>query len=186
MEGSRHGTTVAQDLQCEQSPRQRLHGTMPEGTRMKKWWQRFRSWDEKGPFMQRVKGELVFTKGGYCFDRRIFRVVVIIMFLGIFGIMITSNDGHENFYLHCPQNNSMGQSSPCNNPYYLSCDREECQGISQEQTLPPGFTIGNPPSEILSRQIRGLVISTVGLFILAFVANHYWYNKGRSIINIEE
>lgn len=142
------------------------------------WWRRFRAWDEKGPFMHEVKGELAITRGGYVFDRRVFRVVLILFFGLLVWMIYTANVGHQEVYISCTG------TTPCENQFYHNCDHPVCAPIVNQEILPPGFALGTPPSVEFHRQVKGLVLITVSLFILAFVVNHFLHNKGRSLNTI--
>lgn len=147
------------------------------------WWRRFRSWDNKGLLIDRVKGDLAITKKGYIFDRRIFRVFLIFMFLMVTYFVATSENVrlHE-FYLVCRG------PTPCQNQFYHACDIEECKSIENQELLPAGFELGKKPDPLFEQRIDWFVQSLIALFVLSFVANHFSHNKGRSlntILNVE-
>ena len=77
------------------------------------WWSRLREFDGKGLLVDRVSGELAFTRKGYCFDRRVFKSYLILVFLVLSLILFFSHAGLKNFYLVC---DNYGQ--PCVNPFY--------------------------------------------------------------------
>lgn len=136
--------------------------------------------------MHRVEGDLAYTKGGYCFDRRIFTGYIIVVFLLIFAIMITTNVGHREFYLHCPLDTPMGHGLPCRNTCYQEYDNVECGPVVDREMLPPGFELGTPPSLLLQERTNALWFLIVSLFLLAFLINHRVHNKGRMLSTIFE
>ena len=119
---------------------------------------------------------------GYKFDRYIFRGVIILIIIYFFGVWIYNIAGSgninpfaKNLYLSCPYN------SPCVNPVYNYCTPgQPCdkalnipENIRIMETLPAGFKYGffNWPAKLF-----GFIVFLE--LILAFVFNHFLYNKG--------
>lgn len=143
-------------------------------------WRWFREFDKKGLLMHRVDGEFGITRGGYRFDRRIFRSYIIVVYLFIIYILLTSDVGWKETYIACP----IGSNGPCENPCYHGGDR--CGNFQFQEFLQPGEQFGTPPSEEFSRDIDILfVIIFIGL-LFSFVLNHKLHNKGRSVNTIFE
>lgn len=145
------------------------------------WFRSLMEFDGKGLLVDRVVGDLAFTRRGYCFDRRVFRVYLIVVFGMLALVMFSSSVGVHEFYLSCPVD---GPS--CSNPYYLSCDRVECESIRGQEFLRPGFHLGTPPTEEFGRLVRDFLLVVVLGFVLAFVVNHLLHNRGRSLSTIVE
>lgn len=152
------------------------------------WWRRFREFDNKGILIDRVEGSMAYTKRGYVFNRWIFRAYVVLVFLIILFIIMNSSAGWKEFYLHCPTQEEAAERGYvnyyggwCDNPCYRDYDNDYCAPVADMELLPSGFTIGNPPSEELSRQVNGLVWIIISGFVLAFAVNHLGYNRGRPL-----
>ena len=141
------------------------------------WWKRFREWDQKGLLIDRVEGEKAITKRGFIFDRRIFRVYMIVVFAMIFWIMATSSVPIHAFYANCSAN-----GPACPNPCYKGGDR--CGEYQFMETLQPGITIGTPPDQSYLSKINGLFLVIFFGFVVAFSVNKMIWNRGRSIETI--
>jgi hypothetical protein len=101
---------------------------------------------------------------GYVIDRRIFGGMMVLVILGLVGALsIEKFDFTPKVYIHCPE------TSPCTNVLYQTCDEYYCQ----METLPPGFTVGEPPSKTYTYYPLFVFI----VVVLGFLFNHYKYNK---------
>ena len=120
------------------------------------WWKRFREFDRKGLLIDKVVGSKAYTKMGYVFDRRIFRVYFFLIVVPmILWVMWSSGVGWREFYVSCPIS-GYGQ---CENPFYLNCDMKGCESIKYMEFLPRGFEMGNKPTAEFERTMRNLRIS---------------------------
>ena len=144
----------------------------------KDFWRRFRAFDKKGLLFSRVEGCMAWTLRGYQVNRRIFQVYLIIV-LGLIAFMFFSSPiGWREVYVHCPANST----EPCINPLYLDCPLEACESIELNKTLPQGFELGTPPSQDFNQQLNGLGLFIISGLVLAFLINHFRYNRGRSFL----
>lgn len=141
------------------------------------WWKKFREFDEKGLLIDRVEGDFGITKRGYVFDRRIFQGYMILVFLVIFGIMLTSKVPIHAFYATCAAN-----GPACQNPCFHAGDR--CGVYQNLEFLTPGSVIGTPPDPAFGRQLRGLLFVIGFGFLAAFGLNKLLWNLGRSVAMI--
>ena len=154
-------------------------------------WKKFREWDNKGLLIDRVDGCMAYTKRGYVFNRWFFRAYTAVIVMVVLFIILNSSAGWKEFYLHCPTEEEAAERGYanyfggwCSNPCYRDYDNKYCALVADMEFLPSGFTIGNPPSEELSRQLNGLLWIIICGFILAFSLNHLRYNRGRPLEHI--
>lgn len=143
------------------------------------WWRKFREWDDKGLLIDRVDGDLAITKRGFIFDRRIFRSYVILVFVLIFWIMLTSKVPIHAFYFECSVN-----GPACVNPCFDAgrhVKGDRCSPYADNEFLRPGESIGMPPDPAYGRQVAGLLLVAVVGFLAAFGLNKRLWNRGRSI-----
>jgi len=116
--------------------------------------------------------------GDYVFKKWIFRWAILCMILFVFALWFRRGLGNpleRKLYVHCPLN-----VASCENPLYdakdfcmdkLGADHPLCS----MRYLPAGFVYGSPPDKLVLN--GGLVM--FGLVVLAFVLNHFLYNRGR-------
>ena len=111
-------------------------------------------------------------KGGYVFDRYIFRVSSLLLIV-LAGVAVGMYGFKNNYYVSCPISAPGGS---CVNPYYSvvgTCDAPSPE-LCAYRIIPAGVTIGERPAqgpEIIS--LLGVVVT-----LLAFILNHIWHNTG--------
>ena len=124
-------------------------------------------------------------KGVYKFDKRIFRIAIILMvfvFVAGWGLDGFVNPTQYNIYVNCPAEGG----KPCHNPFFQQCDTPICpeppeldtridyQGqLDALPTLPPGFSYGKKPNWI----IRNGWLIAIFILMLSFIVNHRVHNK---------
>jgi len=121
------------------------------------------------------KGRYTKVGGSYVFDKYIFRVMFIILFLSVLAVWLLQGGGDprtQNIHLVC----ECDQSRLCANPLYQNYEYRGFPGISEElletEFLRPCFEINRPPSYI--KHFSEFVFIII---ILGFVINHVAHNK---------
>lgn len=108
------------------------------------------------------------TINPYRFDKRIFRLAVLLLFL-LLVVAFFDQGIKNNIYINCPDNepycfNPYYGISPC--PYDYLCDYE---------TIIGGVSFGTPPSMFANYYI-GLSLLII---IFSFIMNHLFHNMRR-------
>jgi len=124
---------------------------------------------------------------GYRFDKWIFRIACIVIFLYL-GLVIYLEGGFQTkIYVKCDD------LEPCENPFYVrpgvvntipSRFLDKCtMAWCDDEYLEPGFTFGTKEKKITSELAWWFVVFVLGL---AFILNHFWYNKGVKLFEGED
>jgi hypothetical protein len=127
-------------------------------------------------------GERFTILKGYKFDKLIYGIYVLVV-LALFLIVFISNgsDRAQHIFYKCDVtdndfylNGSTGQS--CLNPFYN--EYPICQslwsGACNDKLVSNGFQYGEPAPAI----VKQWIFIVLGLLLVAFVINHFIYNKG--------
>lgn len=129
------------------------------------------------------------TKYGYRFDRLLFWFSMSLFLSLVFYLMWQYNfDFSAHVYFNCPGPNS------CKNPlakmdqvsqelkilwviplYKTDDYKQNCEWCKEEVLLPGEY--GEKPPE--SFIFNNILLLTIGIFFLTFIANHYIHNKGK-------
>lgn len=118
------------------------------------------------------------TRTGYVVKKWIFRLALVtILFYGVFILFALSYDLENRVMVSCPKYSEL--SAPCQNPYYNRFDTQFCLDYPDAcklEMIMPGTRLGHVVDyrPIISGYRNVAIIIT----ILAFVFNHFFFNRG--------
>jgi len=112
-----------------------------------------------------------FKGGSYKFDRKIFKTVLYIIFgyLIIIGVL-TGFDTERKLYVNCKGTTECINPVPLSEKYLKYCTGDWCT----DEYLTPGFSYGEPPTKLNN----SFFVVVFGSLVVAFILNHYKYNRG--------
>lgn len=143
-------------------------------------WKEFRERDKVGLLVKRREGSFGFTKSGYRLNVWVFRAYIVLSLAFFFFVAFSTGAPWLSFYYHCPYPEDPSDFRGCENPFYLNCDRAECQGVIFEKVLPAGFTIGEKNEEFDKLSVYFIDFVILGA-VMAFVVNHLLFNWRRDL-----
>lgn len=146
------------------------------------WWRRFREFDRKGLFVDRVEGRFAFTRKGYVINRGIFWVYFAVLLMMLLGVGYVYRDvGWRSMHFSCGDD-----SLPpgCENPCFGKEDCGVAGSLRDVPFIPPGEGFGSKPPEGYLLAVRWCWSFAFLGFLMSLCFNHRVHNRGRSFLDL--